>query len=112
MAPPETAQQIMDKNTDPAAAETARTTDSPAVDPSTACCVSLTRTDRLAIAEILSRRANDIATFKWDLEKAGGAKIDAFPGSVEMALSREMKRLRRLSDLVKPPAEPQEDDEE
>jgi hypothetical protein len=76
------------------------------------CCVSLMRADRLAIAEILSRRANDIATFKWDLEKAGGAKIDAFPGSVEMALSREMKRLRRLADLVKPPAEPQEDDEE
>ena len=94
------------------AAETVQTTSVPAVDPSTACCVSLTRTDRLAIAEILSRRANDIATFKWDLEKAGGAKIDAFPGSVEMALSREMKRLRRLADLVKPPAEPQEDDEE
>lgn len=34
MAPPETAQQIMDKKQDPAAAETARTTDSPAVDPS------------------------------------------------------------------------------
>lgn len=80
--------------------------------PSTSCCVSLTRSDRLAISEILSRRANDIATFKWDLEKAGGAKIDAFPGSVEMALSREMKRLRRLADLVKPPAEPQEDDDE
>jgi hypothetical protein len=37
MAPPETAQKNMDKNTNPAAAETARTTDSPAVDPSTAC---------------------------------------------------------------------------
>lgn len=40
MAPPETAQQIMDKKQDPASAETARTTDSPAVDPSTACCAS------------------------------------------------------------------------
>ena len=30
----------MDKKQDPAAAETARTTDSPAVDPSTPCCVS------------------------------------------------------------------------
>ena len=40
MAPPETAQQIMDKKQDPAAAETARTTDSPAVDPSTTCCAS------------------------------------------------------------------------
>jgi len=41
MAPPETAQQIMNKKHDPAAAETARTTDSPAVAPSTACYASL-----------------------------------------------------------------------
>lgn len=80
--------------------------------PAVTCCVSLTRADRLAIAEILGRRANEIATFKYDLEKAAGKTIDAFPGSVGMALSREMKRLRRLADLVKPPAEPQEDDEE
>ena len=80
--------------------------------PSTLCCVSLTISDRRAISEILSRRANDIATFKWDLEKEAGKKIDGFPGSVEMALSREMKRLRRLSDLVKPPAEPEEDEDE
>jgi hypothetical protein len=39
MAPPETAQKIMDKSQDPEAAETAQITDSPAVDPSTACSV-------------------------------------------------------------------------
>ena len=37
MAPPETAQKIMDKSQDPEAAETAQITDCPAVDPSTAC---------------------------------------------------------------------------
>ena len=37
MAPPGTARKIMENNTDPEAAETAQTTDSPAVDPSTAC---------------------------------------------------------------------------
>ena len=78
----------------------------------TPCCVSLKIADRRAISEILGRRANDIATFKYDLEKSAGKTIDAFPGSVEMALSREIKRLRRLADLVKPPAEPQDDDEE
>ena len=80
--------------------------------PDTTCCVSLTIPDRRAIEEILRRRANDIATFKYDLEKTAGKTINDFPGSVEMALSREMRRLRRLADLVKPPAEHQDDDDE
>ena len=81
------------------------------VDP-IASTISLAIRERTEIAEILERRANDIATFKWDLEKSAGKTINDFPGSVEMALSREMKRLRRLAALVKPVPEPAEDDEE
>lgn len=62
----------------------------------------LSFTDRKQIAEILSRRANDIATFKWDLEKKTGQKFDELPGSVEMALSREIERLRKLAKKVAP----------
>ncbi len=74
--------------------------------------VVLGDSDRRQIAEILERRANDIATFKWDLEKKTGQKFDELPGSVEMAMSREIKRLRRLATLVKPAPEPSEDDDE
>ena len=52
------------------------------------------------IAEILERRANEIAGF------AGDYRSDSKHfGSVELALSREINRLRRLADKVKPPVE-------
>jgi hypothetical protein len=55
MAPPETAQQIMSKKHDPAAAVTAQTTDSPAVDPSTACCASLNEEQRDILLHTIHR---------------------------------------------------------
>lgn len=64
---------------------------------------------RSEIEEILERRANDIATFKLDLEKKTGQRFDELPGSVEMALSREIKRLRELAKAVNPPPQNEED---
>ena len=78
--------------------------------------IELTITDRAQIAEILDRRANEVASFKTDMEEKvserAGTKIQfyAFPGSVELAISREVQRLRRLADKVKP-REIIEDDE-
>jgi len=65
----------------------------------------LTKSEREQIAEILKRRANDIASYKLRNLK------DDEPASVEFALTREIGRLRRLAERVNPP-EPKEDDEE
>lgn len=62
----------------------------------------LTTREREQIGEILSRRANEIAGFANDYRQ----KDDHF-GSVEMALTREIERLRRLADRVNP-QEPEE----
>ena len=53
---------------------------------------NLTEEERKEIAVILSRRANEIAEFKAEYTK----DRNHF-GSVEMALSREITRLRDLS---------------
>jgi len=45
----------------------------------------LTKNERKQIAEILSRRANEIAGFKGDYQKS-----DNHYGSVELALSRDI----------------------
>ena len=58
--------------------------------------MDLSNSERRQIAEILSRRANDIAAYKVEGEKI-------VPGSVELALAREIKRLRGLADKVGPP---------
>lgn len=52
------------------------------------------------IAEILDRRANEIAMFSSDYRSD-----TKHHGSVELALSREIDRLRRLSDKICPPSE-------
>ncbi len=65
----------------------------------------LTDKERKEIASILSRRANEIAGFHDDYVK----KSDHY-GSVELALTREMERLRQLSFKVNPPV--QDDDED
>ena len=65
----------------------------------------LTLTEREQIAEILKRRANDIASYKMRHLK------DDEPASVEFALSREISRLRRLAERVNP-REPEGDGEE
>ncbi len=64
----------------------------------------LTKNERKQIAELLGRRANEIAGFSSDYRKDGNHF-----GSVELALSREIERLRRLADRVNPP-EPEDDD--
>ena len=65
--------------------------------------LGLTRYEREQIAAILDRRANEIAGFS-----AEYTRDSSHLGSVELALSREIGRLRRLADKVNP----QEQDEE
>lgn len=60
--------------------------------------IDLTKRDAAQIAEILNRRANEIAGFSEDYRKDG-----KHYGSVELALSREIVRLRRLAEKVNPP---------
>jgi hypothetical protein len=62
----------------------------------------LTQNERAQIAEILSRRANEIAGFSNDYRND-----PKHFGSVEFALTREINRLRRLAERVNP--EPEED---
>lgn len=66
----------------------------------------LTKNERKQIAEILIRRSNEIAGFSDDYRK----KPDHY-GSIELALSREMGRLRRLADKVNPPDTTEDDDD-
>ena len=68
---------------------------------------SLSREDRDAIVEILERRSTEIETFRTDLEnrvsKLTGQPIRFYdlPGSVEVALRREVSRLRSLAGKVR-----------
>jgi hypothetical protein len=64
----------------------------------------LTKTERNQIGEILRRRANEIAGF----DDAYRRQPEHY-GSVELAMSREINRLRRLAERVDPP-EPEADD--
>ena len=59
--------------------------------------LELTRYEREQIAAILDRRANEIAGFS-----AEYTRDSSYFGSVELALSREIGRLRRLADKVNP----------
>ena len=59
--------------------------------------MTLTHTEREQIAEILQRRANEIAGFSAEYKRDAGHF-----GSVELALSREIERLRRLAGRVNP----------
>ena len=64
----------------------------------------LTKFERVQIATILKRRANEIAGFKMDMAK--GKDL----ASVDYALELEIERLRRLAERVDP-AEPEAEDE-
>ena len=66
---------------------------------------SLTKSERDQIATILKRRANEIASFKMDMQK--GKDL----ASVDYALELEIERLRRLAGRVNPP-EPETEGEE
>lgn len=59
---------------------------------------ALTRSEREQIGEILKRRANEIAGFSDDYRND-----PKHFGSVELALSREIDRLRFLEGRVNPP---------
>ena len=63
----------------------------------------LTKKEREQIATILSRRANEIASFKGDTIRTKDL------ASVDYALELEIRRLRRLAERVNP-AEPDEDE--
>jgi hypothetical protein len=63
----------------------------------------LIKSERDQIGEILRRRANEIAGFSDEYRR----KTDHY-GSVELALTREINRLRHLADRVNP-SEPEED---
>lgn len=58
----------------------------------------LTASEREQIAEILDRRANEVASFSLEYKRDG-----KHYGSVDLALTREIDRLRKLSGRVKPP---------
>jgi len=58
---------------------------------------NLTKTEEGAVSVILKRRANEIAAYKADMMKE-----KHHLGSVEMALTREIERLRDLADKVGP----------
>ena len=64
----------------------------------------LTKQEREQVAEILERRATEIAGFTDEYRRD-----PKHYGSVELALSREITRLRRLADRVSPP-EAEDDD--
>ena len=66
----------------------------------------LTRSEREQISEILRRRANEIAGFNDEYRRD-----EKHHGSVEFALSREIQRLRRLSERVCPPDPEDREDE-
>lgn len=72
--------------------------------------LKLTDSERNQLAEILGRRANEIASFKSDLNERlpKENRLHELPGSVELALSREIDRLRGLKDKIKP-VEPDEE---
>lgn len=58
----------------------------------------LSKSDREQIADILNRRAGEIAGYSDDYRKDSNHF-----GSVELALTREIQRLRRLASKVNPP---------
>lgn len=57
----------------------------------------LTINERLQIAEILNRRANEVAGFNDEYRRNV-----SHHGSVELALSREIDRLRKLAEKINP----------
>lgn len=65
----------------------------------------LTQSERHQIAEILDRRANEVAGFSDEYRRD-----PKHHGSVEFALSREIDRLRHLAERVN--QEPPEDEDQ
>lgn len=57
----------------------------------------MTKNERRQIAEILNRRANEVAEFSRSYRSNLGHL-----GSVELSLTREIDRLRHLADRIEP----------
>lgn len=68
--------------------------------------MELTLSERKQIAEILNRRANEVAGFCVEYRED-----KKHHGSVEFALSREISRLRKLAERINP-AQPDELEED
>ena len=73
--------------------------------------VVLTDSERRQIAEILGRRANEIAGYSAKHHRPAVTDGPDFPGSVALALDREIQRLRRLEGKLKVPTITEDDDE-
>ncbi len=58
--------------------------------------------EREQIAEILDRRSNEVASFQSDVKQWTQGTVKEYPGSVELALTREVKRLRKLAGKIRP----------
>lgn len=70
--------------------------------------LELTSSERVQVATILSRRANEISGYKSEhsCEKFPTPTDKLLmPASVEYALELEIQRLRRLADKISPPKE-------
>lgn len=63
----------------------------------------MTKSEREQIAEILERRANEVASFTDEYRRDG-----KHFGSVDLALTREINRLRRLAESVNPAEQEEE----
>lgn len=66
----------------------------------------LTKSEQRQVAEILTRRANEIAGYCDEYRRGPG-----YFGSVELSMTREIARLRHLACRVNPP-EPEEQDDQ
>ena len=69
----------------------------------------LTDSERREVADILGRRANELASFREDIEKATATKFNGWPGCIDLAVEREMTRLRGLQAKIKPAPKSYED---
>ena len=87
----------------------------PTTTPSPGPALALTDAQRNQIAEILKRRANEIAGYKTAHSgETYPSRIDPkdqMPASVEFGLDREIKRLRDLANAIEVPKPPEPDDE-
>jgi hypothetical protein len=64
--------------------------------------LTITEGEGSQIAEILERRANEIAVYQMEHRAMPGRQTGTAQASVDYALELEMMRLRRLAGLVKP----------
>lgn len=64
--------------------------------------IEITENQRRQVCEVLELRANEIARFS-------DGNRDKTPASVDVALHREIKRLRQLAEILRPTPIPEEE---